>query len=131
MIVALVVGTSVRFLRRRRLNDPERLKREAAEKSVNESLAAMDAALKAQDATRFFTAARHALQERLSAKWQVPISRVTILEIRSRLNGSGEQIRSVFQTADELAYSGRRFTTPGLEQWRNVVEVQLQKLASS
>jgi hypothetical protein len=54
---------------------------------------------------------------------------VTIHEIRSRLNGSGEQIRSVFQTADEIAYSGRRFTGPDLQQWRNLVKTQLQELA--
>ena len=129
MIGALIAGAIVRFLRQRRLNDPERLKREAAEKSVNESLATMDTALKAQDAPRFFTAARRALQERLAAKWRLPASRVTIHEIRSRLNGSGEQIRSVFQAADELAYSGRRFTAPDLQQWRNLVKIQLQELA--
>ena len=129
MIGALIIGAIVRFLHQRRLNDPERLKREAAEKSVNYSLATMDFALKAQDAPRFFTAARRALQERLAAKWRLPASRVTIHEIRSRLNGSGEQIRSVFQAADELAYSGRRFTGPDLQQWRNLVKIQLQELA--
>jgi hypothetical protein len=89
----------------------------------------MDGALKAEDAPRFFTAARRALQERLAAKWRLPVSHVTIHEIRSRLNGSGEQIRSVFQTADEIAYSGRRFTAPDLQQWRNLVKTQLQELA--
>jgi hypothetical protein len=127
----LIVGTIGRSQRRRRLNDPERLQREAAEQSINESLAKMEAALKTQDAPRFFTAARHALQERLAARWHVPVSHVTIPEIRSRLNGNGEQIRSVFQTADEIAYSGRRFTTPDLRQWRDVVKSQLQELARS
>jgi hypothetical protein len=129
MIIAVIVGAVVHFLRQRRLSDPERLKREAAERSVNEWLATMDGALKAQDAPRFFTAARRALQQRLAAKWRLPVSHVTIHEIRSRLNGSGEQIRSVFQTADEIAYSGRRFTRPDLQQWRNLVKTQLQELA--
>ena len=98
-------------------------------KRVNESLAAMDAALDAQDAPRFFDAARRALQERLAAQWQVPASRVTIPEIRARLNGHGEEIRSVFQTADEIAYSGKRFTAPDLQQWRDLVKNQLHQLA--
>jgi hypothetical protein len=129
MIIAVIVGAVVRFLRQRRLNDPERIKREAAERSVNEWLATMDGALNAQDAPRFFTAARRALQQRLAAKWRLPVSHVTVHEIRSRLNGSGEQIRSVFQTADEIAYSGRCFTAPDLQQWRNLVKTQLQELA--
>src|SRR5262249_45508014 len=98
MIKAIVVGAAFRWLRQRRVNDPQRLQREATDKSVRESLAKMDAALKAHDAPRFFTAARQALQERLAAKWELPASRVTIPEIRARLNGNGEEIRSVFQT---------------------------------
>jgi hypothetical protein len=131
MVATVVVGGMVRCLGQRRTSDPQRLQREATERSVNESLVAMDAALKAQDASRFFAAARRALQERLAAQWQIPASRVTILEIRSRLNGSGEQIRSVFQTADEIAYSGRRFTTPDLQDWRDIIKTQLQKFTPS
>ena len=131
MVATVVVGGMVRYLGQRRTSDPQRLQREATERSVNESLVAMDAALKAQDASRFFAAARRALQERLAAQWQIPASRVTILEIRSRLNGSGEQIRSVFQTADEIAYSGRRFTTPDLQDWRDIIKTQLQKFTPS
>jgi BatD DUF11 like domain len=125
MLVMLAFATLFRWLRRRRANDPQRLQREATEKSVRESLAKMDAALKAQDVPRFFTAARHALQEKLAAKWELPASRVTIPEIRARLNGNGEAIRSVFQTADEVAYSGRQFTMPDLQQWRAVIQQQL------
>ena len=125
MVIAIVFGAAFRWLRHRRANDPQRLQREATDKSVRESLAKMDAALKAQDAPRFFTAARQALQERLAAKWELPRSRVTIPEIRARLNGNGEEIRSVFQTADEIAYSGRQFTVPDLQRWRAVVQQQL------
>jgi hypothetical protein len=129
MIAAIVLGAAFRWLRHRRANDPHRLQREATEKLVRESLAKMDSALKAQDATRFFNAARQALQERLAAKWELPTSRVTIPEIRARLNGNGEEIRSVFQTADEIAYSGRQFTVPDLQQWRAVVQQQLLALS--
>ena len=125
MIAVIVLGTAFRWLHHRRANDPQRLQREVTEKSVRESLAKMDSALRAQDALRFFTAARQALQERLAVKWELPTSRVTIPEIRARLNGNGEEIRSVFQTADEIAYSGRQFTVPDLQQWRAVVQQQL------
>jgi hypothetical protein len=131
MIAALFFGAVLRWLRQRRANDPLRLEREAVEKSFRESLAKMDAALKVQDAPQFFTAARKALQERLAAKWKLPASRVTIPEIRARLNGDGEQIRSVFQVADEIAYSGRQFTAPDLQQWRGIVKEHLQQLSVS
>jgi hypothetical protein len=131
MIAALLFGTVLRWLRQRRANDPRHLEREAVEKSFRESLAKMDAALKVQDAPQFFTAARKAVQERLAAKWKLPASRVTIPEIRARLNGDGEWIRSVFQAADEIAYSGRQFTAPDLQQWRGIVKEQLQQLSLS
>ena len=129
MIVALAIGGLFRWIAARRANDPQRRQREAAEQSVNASLAAMDAALKQQDAATFFTAARRALQERLAAQWQMPASRVTIPEIRARLNGHGEEVRTVFQTADEIAYSGKLFTAPDLQQWRDLVQKQLHQFA--
>lgn len=129
MAAATGAGAIFNRLRQRRANDPQRSEREAAERSLNESLAAMDAALKNQDAPRFFSAARHALQERLAAQWQLPAKSVTIHEIRSRLNGRGEELRSIFQTADEIAYSGRRFTAPDLQRWRDLVKTQLNQIA--
>ena len=131
IITALVFGAVLQWLRQRCANDPRRLKREAAEKCVGEALAKMDAALKVHDAPQFFIAARKALQERLAAKWKLPASRVTISEIRARLNGDGEEIRSIFQTADEITYSGRQFTPPDLQQWRGIVKEQLQQLSLS
>jgi hypothetical protein len=129
MLAALAIGAVMRGILERRARDPERLQREAAEKVVNESLATMDAALHAKDIPRFFDAARHALQERLAAKWHVPASSVTIPEIRTRLNGHGEEVRAVFQAADEISYSGKRFTTLDLQQWRDLVKSQLQQMA--
>ena len=52
-----------------------------------------------------------------------------IPEIRARLNGNGEEIRSVFQTADEIAYSGRRFTVPDLQRGATVTQQQLLALS--
>jgi hypothetical protein len=129
LLAALAIGTIVRTFRQRRANDTTCLGREAAERAIRESLAAMDAALKAKDAARFFDAARHALQERLAAQWHVPASQVTIPEIRTRLNGHGEAVSAVFKTADEIAYSGKRFTAPDLQQWRDLVKNELHQLA--
>jgi len=129
LLAATIFGQIARRIRTRRLNNPQRLEREATERAVNESLAAMDAALKVKDVTRFFGAARDALQDRLAAQWHVPASQVTIPEIRTRLNGHGETVSAVFEAADEVAYSGKRFTAPDLQQWRDLVKNELHQLA--
>ena len=126
---ALAVGGFARLLRRRRARDPERQQQQEAERAAHESLAALEAAQKAQDAKRFFIVAREALQQRLAAHWHLPAARVTLPEIHARLNGHGEELRSIFQTADEFAYSGRRWTAPDLRQWRALVETQLQQIS--
>lgn len=128
MAAALPIGAIFNLLRRRRTDDPQRLQREAAQRSVADLLAAMDAALKAQDAPRFFNAARRALRERLAAQWHVPASYVTIHEIRARLNGNSGELCSLFQTADKVAYSGQRFTAQDLQQWDDLVKNQLQQI---
>lgn len=129
MAAVLAIGAAIRILRARGAGDPQRLQREAAKKALNDSLSAMDIALDAEDASRFFGAARRALQERLAAQWQIPAGKVTIPEIRARLNGRGEDVRAVFEAADETAYSGTRFTAPALRQWRDLVLKQLNQIA--
>ncbi|MES2705038.1 MAG: BatD family protein [Verrucomicrobiota bacterium] len=131
MLAALVLGSAARRLRSRWSTVRELPPHEAAEKAVAESVSAMEAALQARDAPRFFEAARRAVQERLGAQWKIPAARVTLPEIRSRLNGQGGEVRALFETADEIAYSGRRFTTPDLQQWRELVKTQLQQLAKA
>jgi hypothetical protein len=128
LVFALALVAIISRIRSRRENDPVRLQRETAESAVDQSLAAMDAALQARDAAGFFGAARRALQVRLAAVWQVPASQVTIPAIRTRLKAKGEEIRAVFQAADEIAYSGKRFSPRDLQHWRDVVQTQLQQL---
>jgi len=129
MLGALVIGLAVRAIRARRARDPGRLQREAEKRALNEWLSMMDVALDKEDAPRFFGAARRALQERLAAQWNIPAGKVTIPEICARLNGRGEEVRAVFQAADEIAYSGTRFTAPALRQWRDLVIKQLNHFA--
>ena len=119
----------IRRIRARRANDPKRLERLARKKAVNDWLAAMDEALDREDAPQFFQSARRALQERMAEEWQVPASRVTIPEIRARLNGEGEEIRAVFQTADEIAYSRKPISAPELRRWHDIVKSKLHHFA--
>ena len=92
-------------------------------------VAARYPALAAKAVAGFVAPARPAWQDGPAAQWHVPSSRVTIPEIRTRLNGHGEAVSAVFKTADEIAYSGRRFTAPDLKEWRDLVENELHQLA--
>jgi hypothetical protein len=129
MVTFLVAAGIIRGLRTRRAHDPARLRREAAKRALDERLSAMDQALDAEDAERFFDSARHALQEHFAAQWQMPASSVTLPEIRARLNGHGEEVGAIFQTADEIAYAGKRFPAPDLRVWRDLVKNQLHQVA--
>jgi hypothetical protein len=126
---ALAVGASFRIWRRRRGANPARLQQKELERVTREAMAALAIAQAAQDAPRFFTIARQALQEQLAARWHVPVAQVSIPEIQARLNGEGEELRSIFKTADAIAYSGRRFSTTDLQPWRTAIENELQHIS--
>jgi hypothetical protein len=130
-LAVIILGAFVRAVRVRRTRHPRQLELEVAENAVKESLATMDAALMAKDDTRFFDAARRALQERLASQWQVPVTKVTLPEIRARLNGHAEGVSTILQTADDVTYAGKRFTAPDLERWRDLVKTQLQQFSIS
>lgn len=127
----LALAAIALIVRRRIAANPERLRHQAAEREIENSLAAMDAALAAKDAPRFFASARHAIQERLADKWELPAARVTLPEISNRLNGQGEDLRRLIKTAEEVSYSGRRLDQSELVGWRDLVRDELDILAKS
>jgi hypothetical protein len=127
---AIGLAALVRSIKDRRARDPKRLAREVAARSALESLTQMESAVRESDSSRFFDAARHAVQERLAEHWHLPAPAITTAVIKQRLNGNGEDIRALFQTADEAAYCHRRFTSAELRQWRDLVQQQLQRIPS-
>ena len=128
MAAATVIGLLIRRWRERRANDPERVRAVAASGAVREALSAMDEAIKNRNGIGFFHAARKAVTERLAERWSVPASRVTPLEIQTRLNGRGEKICALFKRGDEVAYSREKVTVSELVQWRTHVAQQLAHL---
>jgi hypothetical protein len=129
MAAVLAIGAIIRGIRVRRAKDPKRIERVAAKRALNERLAAMDEALDREDAARFFESAREALKEKMAQEWNVPPSRVTIGEIKARLKSDGEEVRSVFEIADEAAYSGKLFAARDLKRWHQFVRSKLQHIA--
>lgn len=118
--------------RRARAGDPERLRAAAMRAELNRLRQDMDDAVDAGDATRFFEAARRALQERLTGLPGTAAARsLTLREVDERLVGHPEtaaRVRALFQAADALAYGGAPSEGSELARSRDEVSSVLETL---
>ena len=94
--------------------------------NIRRALNEMDEAARTGDGARFFSLARHALQETLAARWQTSAALITSGEVDVRLGRDGEalQIRRLFARADEVAYAGQAIRTEELTHWSELVHRQ-------
>jgi len=127
-MMALVIVFLIHRRRQRQARDPRRARERSVEAAIREELAAMDEALAANSAPAFFSAARHAVQERLAHLWKLPVSQVTVAEINRRVNGQGDDLRALFAIADSVIYSGQRVLPGDLERWKHIVIHHLRRL---
>ena len=120
------------WLRRRALfaADQGRVKRRQELQAVDGFLAQMDEAANHHDAATFFLSARQALQHCLAWRWNMTPGAVTVAEIDTHLNGSGENVRQVFALADQLAYSDHESIEADFTAWKQTVH-QLVKQAET
>ena len=95
----------------------ERLRREAGEACLRR----MASASAARDTALFFSSARSALQQYLSAAWQIEPERVTSAELNARLGPDADDIRQLFVLADEANYSGDAPQAADFERWTRIV----------
>ena len=131
-VLALAFIGSGFWLRRRALfaADQGRVKRQLELQAVDGFLAQMDAAANHHDAATFFLSARQALQHCLAWRWNMMPGAVTVAEIDTHLNGSGENVRQVFALADQLAYSDHESIEADFSAWKQTVH-QLVKQAET
>jgi hypothetical protein len=118
------------FVRRRRhlASDPERLRNESTRAAVQAQLDIMENAVKQGAAADFLTAARNAFQIHLGLRWNLPPRTITLAEINARMNGEAEDLRFIFELADEAAYTGRTFPAADLQNWSERVATELKRL---
>jgi hypothetical protein len=114
----------------KRGTDVQRDHRRNANSNISNRLAEMDSAVAASDASRFFQCARAALQQHLATRWHVEPASITVADIDERLNGDGADLRRIFATADQSAYSGQRLSATDLQQWKAIVVEQLKERES-
>ena len=131
--LALLFGSGWMALHRRERNardlrkQRERLRQEA----IDACLKQMAAASAAGDPALFFSSARSALQQILSAIRDIEPEHITTPELDSRLGADHEDIRELFALADEANYSGGAPQAADFERWTNMVRRRLHEEGKS
>ncbi len=123
-VLVLLAGVFVGWRRQRREDRPDLRRRRQAKNAVERSLASLDRALRAVDATSFFDACRKAIQERLGGLWAVEPRAITLADLRRRLP-QAVGLAEVFELADAAAYSGRRYSQDELRAIRDRLKTGL------
>lgn len=127
----LLMLAAVTMIRRqqRRAGDPTLMLHAARLAAVKINLETMAAALHRGDSPAFFTAARHALQERLADQWQVPAESVDQRMVAERLpQQEGAQLRAIFAMAEKASYAGENPGAQALAAWQRRVLEQMDRL---
>jgi hypothetical protein len=127
----LLMLAAVTMVRRqqRRSGDPTLMLHAARLAAVKINLEAMAAALHRGDSPAFFTAARHALQERLADLWHVPAESVDQRLVAERLpQQEGAQLRAIFAMAEKATYAGESPGAQALQEWQRRVLEQMDRL---
>src|SRR5882762_5652857 len=126
-VLALLFGAGWIALRRRELNarDTQRQRERARSQLIHILLEQMAAASAAGDAAVFFSSARFALQQALSARWEAAPEQITEDLVDARLEGADkDDIRQIFTLADEANYSGDDLKAADFERWTQIVSRQ-------
>jgi hypothetical protein len=123
-LLALLGGLAW-WRRRQKLAHPERARLSAMQRAVRQQVAAMDAALRDEEAGAFFVHARNALQQRFGQEWKMRPEAITVADVEARLGEGSPNVRSIFEMADQASYSDLHFGEADLQKWREVVVSEL------
>jgi BatD DUF11 like domain len=127
-VLALLFSGGWIALRRRELiaRDTQRQRERARSQLIHTLQEQMAAASTAGDAAMFLSSARSALQQALSARWELAPEQVSEDLVDMRLDGADkDDIRQIFALADEANYSGDHLKAADFERWTQIVGRQL------
>jgi hypothetical protein len=127
-VLALLFGGGWVALRRRErnANDIQRERQRLRLQLIHELLEAMASSSSAADTAVFFRSARSALQQGLSARWDLAPELITLEDIEARLQGADrDEVRQIFLLADEANYSGTDLKAADFEHWTQAVRRHL------
>jgi hypothetical protein len=127
--VALMLA-AVMLIRRHqlRVSDPALMLHAARLAAVKINLETMSAALSRGDSPAFFTAARHALQERLADLWQVSADSVDQELLGARLPQQCAELQAIFAMAEKATYARESPGAQALQDWQRRVLEQMDRL---
>ena len=114
-LLSLAFGGAFFGLRRR--VPPDRQRSTALARVVVQ----LERAAGAGDTRQFFGVARAALQTAFAARWQLAPDQITAREIGARLGGEGDDVRELFDLADEVDYAGQAPTAADYSRWTKIV----------
>jgi hypothetical protein len=127
LALLFVGGWTLLRRRERRRNDLQRERERVRAQLTRMLLEKMAAAAADSDMAVFFGSARSALQQALSARWQMAPELITIVDIEARLEGGDRvDVRQIFALADEANYSGTDLEAADFEHWTEVVRRNLR-----
>jgi hypothetical protein len=127
-VLALLFGGGWVALRRRenRAKDLQGARDRARLQITQHLLEQMAVAAAAGDPTLFFTSARSALSQSLSARWRTEPEQVSLAEVQTRLeDGDRDDVGEIFSLADEANYSGAHLQATDFERWTEIVRRQV------
>jgi len=127
--IALMLA-AVTLIRRHQLrsSDPALVLHAARLAAVRINLESMSAALKRGDTPAFFSAARHALQERLADLWQVPAESVDRQLVARQLPEADAELQAILTMAEKATYAGESLSAKALQEWQRRVLAQMDRL---
>ena len=127
-VLALLFGGAWIALRRRE-HDADGIRAMlgyARSEAARAAIERMTAAAAAGDAAAFFNAARSALRQILSVRWQLAPEQIDAAQADARFEGSDrEGILQIFALADEANYAGGSLQAADFERWADLVRRQL------
>ena len=126
LALLFVGGWTLLRRRERERNDLERERERVRAQLTRALLEKMASAAAGGNTAVFFSSARSALQQALSARWQMAPELITIADVEARLEGADRvDVRQIFALADEANYSGTDLEAADFEHWTQVVRRNL------
>lgn len=128
-VVLMLAAVTLIRRHQRRAADPALALHAARLAAVKINLESMATALNRADSPAFFTAARHALQEKLADLWQMPAESVDLRQVAARLSPQASaELRAIFAMAEQATYGGESLGAPVLQEWQRRVLAQMDHL---
>jgi hypothetical protein len=119
-LLALLAGLA--WYRRQEIeSQPHRRRATATQQAIRQQIEAMEQAMRNHQTDAFFVHARNALQQRLGQQWNLRPETITLADVEARLGQDSENVRPIFQMADQASYSDLHFGDADLLQWRQVI----------